>query len=217
MIIRRVTALERELVREFYLGLSQEDRSKRFFSAVSDAVVNRYVDQMRLDETTVVAAHDGTTEPIAMAELAPVADAGELAFAVRAEMRQQGVATLLMSRLVDRARMCGLRAVYVMFLSENTPMRRLATRGGMYITRDGTECRGWRPLKPPTGAELARWCIDDAVSHGEHLATLIIAQCGAVMNNGMKASTLPLELILTNAASWSAAHNDGHSGRPLVQ
>lgn len=183
MIIRPVTAIERELVRDFYLALSEQDRWMRFCSVASDGVINRYVDSVRFDQTTILAAHDDKAETIALAELTPLGAAGELAFAVRENMRRQGIGGRLMTRLLGRARMHGLQTVYVMFLSENTPMRRLAVRAGMGITRASTEFRGWKALEPASAAELVRLCVEDAVANGEHFGTLMMARYGALIRN----------------------------------
>lgn len=214
MIVRPVTAIERELVREFYLALSEQDRWMRFCTLASDGVINRYVDRLRFEQTTILAVHDDDAETIALAELTPVGSAGELAFLVREDMRRRGIGGRLMARLLSRARMEGLRAVYVMFLSENTPMCRLAVQAAMTITRESTESRGWKALEPPTAADLVRFCVEDAVAHGEHFGTLMMARYGAFMNNNVKATLLPLETLLRNAASWPAAA--GYSRRTSV-
>lgn len=181
MIIKPVAEFERELVRDFYLALPEDDRAMRFCANVSAAVVDRYVEGLDFTGRTILAAYSEKAEMIALAELAPVGDKGELAFAVQANMRRQGVGTRLMERLLGRARMCGLREAFVMFLWENAPMRRLAVRAGMAITCEGSEGYGRRLLERPNGAELARWCVEDIASHGEHFATSMIARGGSLI------------------------------------
>lgn len=204
MIVRRVTAIERELVREFYLALSEQDRWMRFCTVTSDGVINQYVDKLRFAQTTILAVHNERAEPIALAELTPVGRVGELAFTVRDDMRGRGIGGRLMAQLLDRARMEGVREVYVMFLSENTPMCRLAMRAGMSIVRESTESRAWKAVEPPTAADLVRLCVEDAVAHGEHFGTLMMARYSAFMNNNVKATLFPIETLLGSAASWPA-------------
>jgi len=206
MIVKPVTAVEREQMRRFYLSLAGDDRRMRFCSTASDGVVNGYVDRLDFTGRTILAAYGEEAEIIGLGELAPVGDKGELAFAVRADMRRQGVGTWLMRRLLARARMRGLREAFVMFLWENTPMRRLALRAEMSIACERAESFGSRRLEPATAAELTRWCLEDMVSHGEHFATLMITQYGSLMSESVNASGLPLE-ALTNAAVMAMARN----------
>ena len=194
MIIRPLRAVERELVRKFYLALSRDDRRMRFCSVASDETVNGYVDKLDFTRTSVLAAYDEHAEIIGLGELAPVADGGEMAFAVRTDMRGRGVATCLMKRLLNRARTCGLHEVYVMFLPENTPMRKLALGARMSITTEDAVSYARRALDAPSAAELALWCTENMVSHGEHFLTVLIAGWDSVLKNAASTSALPVDV-----------------------
>ena len=148
-MIRPLAVFERDAVKNFYLTLSQDDRRMRFCATASDETVAKYVDRMDLTRATIFGAFDEGARLIGLAELLYGARESDMAFAVRADMRGRKIGTRLIERLLVHARLCGIRVVTVMFMSENTPMRRLAVRAGMHVETDGSECRARRTLDLP--------------------------------------------------------------------
>jgi GNAT superfamily N-acetyltransferase len=133
MIIRPLTVFEREAVRQFYLSLSPDDRRKRFCCTLSDETIFKYVDRLDFSRDTILGAFDEQAQVVGLAELVRGAEESEMAFSVRPDRRGQKIGTRLIERLLLRARMCGVRKVFVMFLSDNIPMRRMANRAGMSV------------------------------------------------------------------------------------
>jgi GNAT superfamily N-acetyltransferase len=176
MIIRPLTIYERDAIRGFYLALSAEDRRKRFCCALSDESVAKYVDGLDFAKGTVLAAFDDRAQIIGLCELAQGRGESEMAFTVRPDMRGQRIGTRLMERLLDRARMCGAAKVFVLFSSENTPMRRLASRAGMRIHTEAGESYASRELESVKARDLGQWLVGETVSHGSYFNTLIIAR-----------------------------------------
>lgn len=148
MIIRPLTVFEREDVRSFYLALSPDDRRKRFCCSLSDGTISSYVDGLNFTRDTILGAFDEQAQLIGLAELVRGAEASEMAFSVRPDKRGQKIGTTLMERLLSRARMCGAKKVFVMFLSDNTPMRRMALRAGMSVQTANGESHAARELLP---------------------------------------------------------------------
>ena len=189
MIIRPLTVFEREAVGNFYLSLSAGDRRKRFCCTLGDENVSKYVDGLNFTHDTILGAFDEQAQLIGLAELVRGAEASEMAFSVRPDRRGQKIGTMLMERLLARARLCGVSKVFVMFLSDNTPMRRMAIRAGMAIqTADGESCAA-RELPAPSAEELTCWLIEDSLSHGGYFSTLGIARWGWLVNRS--AATVP--------------------------
>ncbi|OGA36048.1 MAG: hypothetical protein A3F75_14920 [Betaproteobacteria bacterium RIFCSPLOWO2_12_FULL_64_23] len=172
MIIRPLTVFEREAVRNFYLALSPEDRRKRFCCSLSDETISGYVDRLNFTRDTILAVFDEQAELVGLAELVRGAEAGEMAFSVRPDKRGRKIGTKLMQRLLLRARMCGIEKVFVLFLSDNTPMRRMAVSAGMALSSVDGEARAARELPAPSAEELAHWFIEEALSHGGYFGTL---------------------------------------------
>lgn len=172
MIIRKITAFERGEIRDFYLTLSADDRRKRFCCALSDEAVAKYVESLDLTRHTILGAFNEHAQLIGVAELAPGEDESELAFSVRPEMRCRRIGTRLMERVLLQARISGVRKVFVVFLSDNTPMRRMAQRAGMPAKAEGGEAYASRVLPAPSAEELTRWFVEDAVGHSEYFSVL---------------------------------------------
>jgi GNAT superfamily N-acetyltransferase len=189
MIIRPLTVFEREAVRNFYLALSPDDRRKRFCCSLSDETISSYVDGLNFTRDTILAAFDEQAQIIGLAELVRGAEASEMAFSVRPDKRGQKIGTLLMERLLSRARMCSAKKVFVMFLSDNTPMRRMAVRAGMSVQTADGESHAARELLPASAQELTRWFLEEGLAHSGYFSTLGMAQWGSLVDRS--ASTTP--------------------------
>ena len=187
MIIRPMTGFEREDVRNFLLSLPAEDRRNRFCSTLSDAGVSRYVDGLDFVRATILGAFDDEARLIGLAELVPGAEESEMAFAVRPDKREQKIGTRLMDRLLQRARACGVRKAVVVFLADNTPMRKLASRAGLRIRSAEGESFGERNLEAPSAIELAQWFLEEEFAHGSHFTTLSIARWRALTTGSLRA------------------------------
>lgn len=161
MIIRPLSAFERGNARNFYLSLSTDDRRKRFCCALSDETISRYVDRFDFTRDTMLGVFDEQAQIIGLAELVTGPKESEMAFSVRPDRRGQKIGTLLMERLIAHASLCGVRKVFVMFLSDNTPMRKMASRAGMSVHTEDGESYAARELPLP-GAESAGRGFDAA-------------------------------------------------------
>ena len=176
MIIRPLTVFEREAVRDFYLALSPEDRRKRFCCSLSDETICSYVDRLNFTRDTILAAFDEQAQLVGLAELVRGAEESEMAFSVRPDRRGQKIGTMLIERLVSRARICGTSKVFVMFLSDNTPMRRMALRAGLSVQTADGESHAERDLLPANVQELTHWFLEEGFAHGGYFSTLGMAQ-----------------------------------------
>ena len=189
MIIRPLTVFEREAVRTFYLSLSPDDRRKRFCCTISDETISRYVDRLNFTRDTVLGAFDEQALLVGLAELVRGAAESEMAFSVRPDKRGQKIGTKLMQKLLLRARMCGMAKLFVLFLSDNTPMRRMASRAGMAVTTVDGESHAARELPSPSAAELAHWFMEESLAHSRYFGTLGFVRWGSLLNRC--ASTIP--------------------------
>jgi len=191
MIIRPLTVFEREAARGFYLSLSPDDRRKRFCCSLSDETISKYVDRLNFTRDTVLGAFDEQAQIVGLAELVRGAAASELAFSVRPDRRGQKIGTRLMERLLLRARMCGIRKVFVMFLSDNTPMRKMANRAGMSVCSADGEAHAERELPAPSAEELTRWFIEEGLAHGGYFSILGIARWSSLVSRSAAAPREP--------------------------
>lgn len=192
MIIRPLTVYEREAVRNFYLALTPDDRRKRFCCSLSDETISKYVDRVDFTDDMVLGAFDEQARIVGLAELVRGAgNKGELAFSVRPDRRGQKIGTRLMERLLLCAGMCGVRKVFVMFLSDNTPMRKMASRAGMSVSSADGEARAERELPLPGAEELTRWFIEESLSHGGYFSMLGMTRWRSLLGRSTVAPTEP--------------------------
>lgn len=199
MIIRPLTVFERESVRNFYLSLTPEDRRKRFCCTISDETISKYVDRLNFTRDMVVGAFDESAQLVGLAELVRGAMESEMAFSVRPEKRGQKIGTQLIQRLFLRARMCGVAKVFVLFLSDNTPMRRMALRAGMAVSTVDGESHAVRALSAATAEELAHWYAEENLSHGRYFGTLGIVRWGSLLNRSEATIPQPAEVLAPTA------------------
>jgi len=178
MIIRPLTVFERENVRNFYLSLSEDDRRRRFCCTLADETISKYVDRLNFTRDTILGAFDERAQVIGLAELVRGPDQSEMAFSVRADRRGQKIGTKLLERLILRASICGIRKVFVMFLSDNTPMRKMAVRAGMRVETADGESHAALELQSPNAQTLARWLVEEGLSQGKYFSTLGAAHLG---------------------------------------
>jgi len=183
MIIRPLTVFEREDVRKFYLSLSEDDRRRRFCCTLADETISKYVDRLDFTRDTVMGAFDEHAQIIGLAELVRGPNESEMAFSVRPDMRGQKIGTKLLERLLLRASVCGIRKVFVMFLSDNTPMRKMAIRAGMPVETVDGESTAARELPVPRAEDLARWFLDEGMSHSGYFSTLGVARWGSLADH----------------------------------
>jgi GNAT superfamily N-acetyltransferase len=182
MIIRPLTVFERENIRSFYLSLSADDRRRRFCCSLSDETISKYVDRLNFSRDTILGAFDERAHIVGVAELVHGPEASEMAFSVRPDRRGEKIGTRLMQRLICRAGMCGAGKGFVMFLSDNTPMRKMALRAGMSVATADGESYAARELRRATPEELTRWFLEESLAHSRYFSTLGVARWGSLVD-----------------------------------
>jgi acetyltransferase len=88
-------------------------------------------------EMAFVAVNDATGDTVGVSRLAcePNGRSGEFAVIVQADMKGRGLASLLMRRLIDWARMRGLSEVVGQVLADNAPMLAFVRHLGFSVRR----------------------------------------------------------------------------------
>lgn len=169
--IRILTPSEWASYESHLLRLEGEARRLRFGYLVNDETVRAHVaglDPMRDRVLALVqngrvaaAVHIG----IDASEKGPEGSSAELAFSVDHSLRGQGIGRALLDRALLWSRNRGLRRVWVLFLTDNHAMSRLARHAGMSITSEAGERVGVKTLPPMTPISLAhellteRWAL----------------------------------------------------------
>lgn len=193
MIFRPLTTIERETVRNFYLSLSPDDRRKRFCCTISDEAITKYTDRLDFTRDTILGAFDEHLLLVGIAELVHGPAESEMAFSVRQDRRGQKIGTKLIQKLLQHARMHGVGQVFVQFLSDNTPMRKMARRAGMTVDTVDGESHAARKLSAPSAEELARWSMEGKLSYSDYLGTFGSVRLGSFADRSKSETPQPLK------------------------
>lgn len=133
--VRRLTAADRDAVRELYRHLSPSARRFRFFTGgASEQVIERYADPGRALTIGVYLGEEGRSVLAGEASLVPtVGGDAEMAIAVRDESSGMGLGTILLDALGAAARAEGITRFVAVVLVDNDAMRRLLRRRGFAV------------------------------------------------------------------------------------
>ena len=140
--LRPVQPEDEPLLHDLAAHMSPEDLRLRFFTPVrgiSHAVAARLT-QIDYDrEMALIALHNGTALGIAHFFADPDRLSAEYAIAVRSDWQGRGVGYVLMNRLIEIARQCGVGELVGEVLRENQPMLAMCRELGFAVEPDPAE------------------------------------------------------------------------------
>jgi GNAT superfamily N-acetyltransferase len=150
---------ELPLLRGHLLRLDRESRHDRFHGFMDDSFIERYAAKCASDGTTVIAyLEDGLVR--GAAELHPPDQSPdsqpEIAFSVEADLRRQGVGSILFRKLITEARAKAYRSLRITTGAHNAAMRALANKFGAHLTFRHGESTGTIDLRPQAQPESTR-------------------------------------------------------------
>lgn len=161
--VRELHAEERGLLLDHTLALSAEDRRLRFEHPLSDDAVRRYIEAIDLTRDVVFVATSRKLAVVGAAHLARTgADQAELGISVLERARGKGIGDALMERCITRARVWGVRVMFMHCLLENGPMMHLARKKGLTIASSGAEAEAFVRLPR---SDLANYASDALSDH----------------------------------------------------
>ncbi len=143
VVIRPIAPEDREAERAFIEGLSPTSRHFRFLGQVCRPS-DRLLDQLTRNDAVHDVAFAAVTEDGGPARIVgvsrystgPGGDDCECAVTVADDWRGKGLGTLLMTHLIDVARVRGIRRMYSIDLAENLRMTELAGDLGFHTRSD---------------------------------------------------------------------------------
>jgi acetyltransferase len=137
--VRPVRPEDEPLLQDLAGHMSPKDLRLRFFTAVrglTHAVAAR-LSQIDYDrEMALLALHGGVVLGVAHFFADPDRQRAEYAIAVRTDWKGRGVGYLLMNRLIDIARQCGIGELVGEVLPENWPMLQICRALGFTVAPD---------------------------------------------------------------------------------
>ncbi|MDX6664269.1 MAG: hypothetical protein QOG68_475 [Solirubrobacteraceae bacterium] len=129
--IRAITAADCDRLREAFERLSPESRYRRFLAPVAElsaAMLQSLTDVDHSNHEALVAICPGSGQIVGVARFVRLADdreAAELAVTVADDWQHDGLGTVLVALLADRARACGVHRFVGEMLWRNRPMHHL--------------------------------------------------------------------------------------------
>jgi len=135
---------------EHYRRLGDFDRYTRFFSAMSDDGIDRYVDAFDWSRMIAVCVYSDE-RLVGVAELG-WGDGGsperaELGVSIDAGFRRRGLASWLVSSLFDAGREAGVEEIYASWVCGNDAVGRILRSHGASIWLSGTHWQGELELR----------------------------------------------------------------------
>ena len=127
---------ERRLV-EFHHGLSPDTVRRRFFSLhpeLTPAELERFTHVDHLDREAIIPVRDGQIVAVGKFDRIARSPAAEFAFVVADSWQGRGLGTVLLSRLIERARQVGVARLVAQTLADNRQMRAVFRHAGLPIT-----------------------------------------------------------------------------------
>jgi GNAT superfamily N-acetyltransferase len=179
--IRALTQQELPLLREHLLRLDPSSRRDRFNGTIDDGFIERYAAKCRTDGTIILAyLADGLVRGAAELHQPDLSNPmPEVAFSVEAELRGQGIGSLLFTRLIEAARALGYDELRITTGSGNEAMRALARKFGADLTFRRGESTGSIDL---TQGAAERKSQDKSAAASLPSATKPLTAARAMMN-----------------------------------
>jgi acetyltransferase len=141
VLMRVLRPEDAALYPEFTASLNPEDLRLRFFSSIRELTEERIAELTRLDYTRAmafIAIDEDTGKKLGVVRLHLDDDrkGGEYAVIVRSALKGRGLGWLLMQRMIEYARLLGLKRVHGQVLAENTTMLQMCAELGFHIKND---------------------------------------------------------------------------------
>lgn len=146
LLVATLDNTDKPAILEHLLRLTPNDRYTRFFAAVGDSIIERYVNMtinLNLEKSFGIFAEDRKTL-IAFAhvtgeERTSSGKRAELGISVDTEYRNAGLAQRLLDRIIIYCKAHDINTLYMSCLRENRAMQHLASKSGLRVVLDHEE------------------------------------------------------------------------------
>lgn len=205
-LIRILHENEREKLYEHFMAMDNDGRYKRFCRAMNENAVRHYVDGIDFKKTSIFVIEDPSGDITGVGELFAQGEEAECAFSVLPKAQGRGFGHALMDRIVLHAKNGGVSKLSLMCLSDNKPMRKLASDAGINLKYvDGGDLEGYVKLDESTVSE-----------HFEEIAEQTAAEIGHMTTESIRKTSEFVEMAANNWMSmlvpWKFAFNPAFVG-----
>ncbi|RDU98270.1 GNAT family N-acetyltransferase [Trinickia dinghuensis] len=166
VLVRELTAGDREQLLAHFLALGEDDRLLRFGQAAPNHVIENYVRSIDFARDTVFGVYDHRLDLVGVGHLAYLPADGDLRTAefgvsVLESSRGIGVGSQLFERAAIRSRNTRVTTLYMYCLSRNTTMMHIAKKAGMRIEYAYGSADAYLTLQPADQASILTEMLQD--------------------------------------------------------
>lgn len=147
VLVRELTAADRDRLLAHFIALDDEDRLLRFGQAASDQVIENYVRTIDFTRDAVFGVFDAGLELVGVGHLAYLPPDGdhrtaEFGVSVLEHARGLGIGSKLFERAAMRSRNAHVSTLFMYCLSRNITMMHIANKAGMRIeyVKESADC-----------------------------------------------------------------------------
>ncbi|MBB5461381.1 GNAT family N-acetyltransferase [Paraburkholderia sp. Cpub6] len=153
VLVRELTAVDRERLLAHFLALDEEDRLLRFGQVVPNHVIENYVRAIDFTRDTVFGVFNSKLELSGVGHLAYLPAEGnkrtaEFGVSVLESARGIGIGSRLFERAAIRSRNTHVTTLYIHCLARNSTMMHIARKAGMKIEYAYGEADAYLTLSP---------------------------------------------------------------------
>ncbi|RZF24659.1 N-acetyltransferase [Paraburkholderia sp. UYCP14C] len=153
VLVRELTAADRERLLTHFLALDEDDRLLRFGQVVPNHVIENYVRAIDFTRDTVFGVFNSKLELSGVGHLAYLPAEGnkrtaEFGVSVLESARGIGIGSKLFERAAIRSRNTHVTTLYIHCLSRNSTMMHIARKAGMKIEYAYGEADAYLTLSP---------------------------------------------------------------------
>lgn len=166
---RKLTYIDLPAVERHLLRLTPGDRQQRFSAALTDEAIRAFCRRLSLFDNLLLGAFvEGELRGLAQLSFGtpPWQGEGELAVSVEGSWQHRGIGGELARRSVILASNRGVRAIEMICMIENGPMRHIALRLDGKLIYLGSQAESRIELAPPSGLSFLAEALSDA--HGAY-------------------------------------------------
>lgn len=139
VLMRPLRPADGALYPDFIAHVTSDDLRLRFFAPIRELSKERIAEFTNLDyrrAMAFIAIEEATSTMLGVVQLHLDRDGAEYAVMVRSALKGHGLGWLLMQRIIEYARLIGLKRMHGQVLSENTTMLQMCTELGFHIAED---------------------------------------------------------------------------------
>jgi RimJ/RimL family protein N-acetyltransferase len=170
--IRKIPKSELNKYKDHLINLSDESKTLRFAYPARDASIEKFIETVdkNFDKHHIFAIEDNDLKFVGIAHVSLQDGEMELAFSVSDSHQGQGLGSELIKFSIDWCRNRGISKGYMVCLSTNSKMKKLASKCGMKLQNEYGETTANIELPGPTPLTYSKEFFVSNLAAFDHIA-----------------------------------------------